>query len=478
MEMEEINANAESASLKQTLKSSPTEMEVHTAYTRPITLGQGEVSNDYHQLEIPAGPIAVYRFEAEVVEKDADGNYIPVPSYDAYLHHHVVASTHESSAYMKDKHTPMKAQMGNHAIGFGAGTECRGTPQEFFDPYAFVTAEGEDSWIANVHIINTRGMDEKNTGHCLECPCTEDNTPEDLFDPKGSSWDKCNVDLVEEENDSCFPETYKGGLRCCENGQHCLMQDSLDAEADNATYYLRYKIHYSVFASHIRPLYLAGCCDATGNLDKAGAIEYDIEVCNEEKHPGCVHTLSTTQTLDSQGSAVFGAFGNNADETHVDREVDVVYMVGHQHRGGLGITLHDEDDNEICHSTPTYGSGHDAGDEEGYIVAMSTCTFDPPLRMHTSDLIRITALYDNTKAHTGVMSLFYIAMTDVLSDDLAIDVRPYNAEPSFMLARPSSGKASFSSVSIIFVGIAVAVGLLLKKRLNNQYENLPTEYNV
>eukprot|EP01083_Nonionella_stella_P127274 385583_1 len=44
---------------------------------------------------------------------------------------------------------------------------------------------------------------------------------------------------------------------------------------------------------------------------------------------------------------------------------------------------------------------------------MSSCTFDPPLRMKTTDNIRVVGRYNSSEAHTGVMSLFYIALADV-----------------------------------------------------------------
>ncbi|OQR96117.1 hypothetical protein THRCLA_07372, partial [Thraustotheca clavata] len=147
----------------------------YTAYTQPIILDQGGVSNAFHVLKIPKGPIAVYRFAGDIVEIAADGTVIPTPTYDAYLHHHVVGSRHKHYEDQKGKWTPMKPEGMYRGVGFGAGTETRGTPQEFYHPYAFLTAEGEDEWIANVHIINTRQMAPEKAHRCLECPCTSED---------------------------------------------------------------------------------------------------------------------------------------------------------------------------------------------------------------------------------------------------------------------------------------------------------------
>ena len=82
----------------------------YTALTPPVTLSQGQVTNTFHRLSIPKGPIAVYRFQAEVVEKDATGSVVPVPTYDAYLHHHVVGSTHKQYDAMKSRHCSVRAE--------------------------------------------------------------------------------------------------------------------------------------------------------------------------------------------------------------------------------------------------------------------------------------------------------------------------------------------------------------------------------
>ncbi|POM79327.1 Hypothetical protein PHPALM_3043, partial [Phytophthora palmivora] len=90
----------------------------YTALTPPLSLHQGEVTNSFHHLQIPKGPIAVYRFEADVVEKDANGNVVPVPTYDAYLHHHVFGSTHKQYDAMKSRWAPMKPKNFSRSVAF------------------------------------------------------------------------------------------------------------------------------------------------------------------------------------------------------------------------------------------------------------------------------------------------------------------------------------------------------------------------
>lgn len=415
----------------------PSNVETITRLTAPLPLRPGEVTNTYHKLPIPPGPIAIYEFKADVVEKDSDGNVVPTPLSDAYLHHHVVLSEHEAHKHQKHWWSPMKPERANRGVGFGAGTESRGTPQKFYHPFAFTTVEGEDELVANVHVINTRDMPAKDARRCLECPCTSS----DVFASNGTilgsvasrrqHWDRCNAELLDEDNTACRPDTYYGGLVCCEDGEFCLDEYDPDAEAYDgvkeasgpvSTFYLRYTLTYAKATEENRPLYLAACCDASGNDTSSGNIEYDIpKLCDEwdsldgeEDGDSCVHELSTVQMLHGTTSVPFGLDGLDGKAAGGGEEVDVVYMVGHLHRGGIDVTASDAVTGEvICKSLPSYGTGNEIGNEKGYINGMSTCVFDPPRRMRTTDPIRITSSYDAREAHTGVMSLFYIAIADV-----------------------------------------------------------------
>ena len=444
-----------------------TEPLVFAALTKPLPLFPGEVTNTWHTLNIPKGPIAISEFAADIVEIDpVTGEIVPVPLSDAYLHHHVVYSKHKFYEHQKHWWSPMKPPEANvnRGVGFGAGTESRGTKQEFPFPYRFTTVQGEDELVANVHVINTREMPLKQAHRCLECPCTmedrvgmEPDTEEEDEDkeqgwfhwrhkkkqpPSNSkkdnttllesvihrrrNWTRCNTELMEEQNSACFPELYYGGLICCEHGEFCLddcyISQTQLKEADNSTqsvYYLRYNLTYTPMTPDVKPLYLAACCDASGNETSPGNVEYDIPKCSDDDDD-CIHTLETIQSL--HGASKTG-FGTSAAEQEVDQYVDVVYMVGHLHRGGVSMSAYLEKNKTLlCESFPEYGKGKpgEIGDEPGYINAMSTCTFDPPLRMKTTDKIRVVGKYNSSEAHTGVMSLFYIAISDVVSEGSAI----------------------------------------------------------
>lgn len=396
-----------------------------TALSKPLPLYPGEVTNTWHHIEIPNGPIAISEFSADIVEKDGDGELVAVPLSEAYLHHHVV--------YSSDKRYKTTEKKG---VGFGAGTESRGSRQIFPYPYRFTTLPDEDEFVANIHVINTRSLTPDQAYHCAECPCTQEDYVKE--GERKKDGDLCNAQLQDESNPSCYPEMYAGGLHCCHHGEFCLDEYYIpetniplankttkertpnpELNATQSVFYLRYTLSYQPLTeqdtAQIHPLYLAACCDATGDLTSNGNIEYDIQPCtNTDGEDECVHTLTTTQQLDGSSSA--GPFAPNANEDK-EKWVDVVYMVGHLHRSGISMDLYyAENDTLVCQSLPRYGNGsvNEIDNEPHYINAMNSCTFDPPLRMKTTTPLKIVGKYNSTLHHTGVMSLFYIALADVL----------------------------------------------------------------
>ena len=112
----------------------------------------------------------------------------------------------------------------------------------------------------------------------------------------------------------------------------------------------------------------------------------------------------------------------------IPRDMNVVFAAGHQHIGGINTTLSFGKDSgslkPLCTSVPKYGSTQGkAGDEKGYVTALSTCT---PANSPSNpagkkgDVVRVDSLYNvdpadprsfDKGAHYGVMSLFYIAVT-------------------------------------------------------------------
>ena len=112
-----------------------------------------------------------------------------------------------------------------------------------------------------------------------------------------------------------------------------------------------------------------------------GNIEFDVPLCTPGVAPeDCIWEMTSTQFFDLMPNY---HSDKKAEKEDVDPKapVDLVYAVGHLHVGGLSLDLYDDETGElICHSEPTYGTSAAAGDEEGYLVGMSECVFDPPLR--------------------------------------------------------------------------------------------------
>lgn len=74
-----------------------------------------------------------------------------------------------------------------------------------------------------------------------------------------------------------------------------------------------------------------------------------------------------------------------------------------------------QDERTICSSTPTYGNGNEAGNEDGYIVGMSTCYPEPgSIKINDGETLVLESNYSSSQKHTGVMGLFYILVAEQL----------------------------------------------------------------
>lgn len=68
----------------------------------------------------------------------------------------------------------------------------------------------------------------------------------------------------------------------------------------------------------------------------------------------------------------------------------------------------------LCTSTPKYGSGKEAGNERGYLVAISVCYPKPgSIKIKDNEILTLESIYVN-KFRTGAMGHFYIYLTEQL----------------------------------------------------------------
>lgn len=355
----------------------------------PFILGPGQVQNKvYLSIDFPKGHIAIKGFDAEVV--DEEGNSIPL--YETYLHHWVAnrfyrkvpLTEEQTKAQTKRLHSSNYIFAGNdgicqnHSLGqyFGLGSETRHTSTFIPDPYGIVVGdpkqipEGyEESWMLNVHAIDTRGV--VNSLGCTECRC-------DLYN------------VTKDEYDRPLRENYIGGLYCCYDGTQCRLNEGF--QGDKRTLYLEYTVYWMNWDESIVPVrtYLL---DVTESYNGGCQVEFDVPPCSADSLPSeCIYTREAHMVIPRGG--------------------DVIYAVAHQHTGGVGSVLYGQDGREICSSLPIYGQGREPGNETGYVVGMSTCYPEPGSVKIYNETLKLQSKYSNEVRHTGVMNLFYLLIAD------------------------------------------------------------------
>ncbi|XP_073225596.1 uncharacterized protein [Cicer arietinum] len=112
---------------------------------------------------------------------------------------------------------------------------------------------------------------------------------------------------------------------------------------------------------------------------------------------------------------------NSGDPFHVqkanipmDKGSYLIYGTAHMHSGVVNATLYAQDGRELCTSTPTYGTGKEAGNEEGYAVGMSVCYPKPgSIKINDGEIVTIESRYKN-EFLTGAMGHMYIYLADRL----------------------------------------------------------------
>jgi hypothetical protein len=140
-------------------------------------------------------------------------------------------------------------------------------------------------------------------------------------------------------------------------------------------------------------------------------------------------------------------------------------MNGHQHIGGRNIRLINTTagarDAVVCESVPTYGTQRGVvGNEKGFIVKISHCEFDPPLRLAAGQSYVLRSEYgadmDNfapaafPPPYQGVMG--YMSMIFTLSEDTELGVfsmsgtRTMASERTALMAAGGGGNTGFCVV--------------------------------
>ena len=423
--------------------------------SRPIYLKYGEVHNTIQDpirlpedlvREFASKPMAIVDYSVDIVDKEGTR----VPLYDGYNHHYALGIGGYEALnwyYKKHKNDPyggyelnatqvptMRTFMDDMRalsldvsrrgrrraanFGGGSGAEERGTSHLLPAPFAHVVDKPE-ALIPLIHLINTKAPDRRpgdGYSKLLECPCT----PQRRFDESTGHIDgkppvppfSCNSKFEDEGNPSCSFDAYEGGFRCCEHGVFLLDTSVHDVSKEETTeFFFKFDFEFLELEPETRQVRPPACCDVTSNRTVGGNIEFDVPACSEGVDPeDCVYEMSSSQTIDMMPN-----YHHKTEHLDVDpREVvELVYAVGHLHVGGLSLDLYDDDSGELlCHSVPKYGATEAAGDEEGYVVGMSSCTFDPPIKMTRDTVVRTVSRYNNTVGHHGVMALWLMQVSD------------------------------------------------------------------
>ncbi|KAL3917907.1 MAG: hypothetical protein SGPRY_006216 [Prymnesium sp.] len=410
--------------------------------------------------------MAVSAFELDIVRIDSEGEEVPVPLYDHYLHHYIleVGSTHA----MKTLHaarlqpgTALRHMGGFHRLkeisglglgdfvyfGGASGAEYRHNPHKYQPPYRMVLRQ-PSLWAPLLHMINTGNSTRAYGGTpspLLQCPCTpqrvfnisagtiDGHRPDPPFggcDRKfdhDNPWAPCalimNLITSHYVTDrlspplspiSCSLSTYMGGWRCCGDGvflidtDRCAKQGCTDLARSEVVF--KATFHYDAVSVEeigrsVKPLEPAGCCDVTSDSMRVGNIEYDVLPCA----PGtpvekCVDVQTTVQPVQIYNSRADG-----------DVLVDLAFAAPHLHVTALSLELQDAETNRtLCkvNSTPNggilYGGSMDAGDENNYLTGLRPCVWagGSAPRFPRRHKLRTIAVYNASKRQTGVMSLW------------------------------------------------------------------------
>jgi hypothetical protein len=268
------------------------------------------------------------------------------------------------------------------SVGWGVGSETRHLDLSLPAPYGMVTGdpasipEGyEESWILNIHAIDTRGAVDAVS--CLECLCSSYNV---TVDSRGNP----------------LAEGYRGGLNCCYDGVHCAVKEN--EAMPPRKLYLRYTVTWVDMDESVIPVrqYFLDATDPRTSLYEQPQckVEYEVFGCNKDAGiNNCVDQRHAIAALPKGG--------------------EMIKVTLHQHLGGMGAVLYNKDGIVLCKSDPIYGKGTQAGDEAGYVVGMTDCTPEPgSIYIDDWELLHFDAYYSSEHAHTGVMSLFGLTVAD------------------------------------------------------------------
>ncbi|KAK7247411.1 hypothetical protein RIF29_42294 [Crotalaria pallida] len=356
------------------------EVKSKTFLSQTLVSEPGLVHNKYfYDAEFPKGHVAIRSFDVELVDEKLN----PVPLHEVYVHHWTATRYFQNNGMFPNNKTRIfKRNSGpceNLTMPYywGLGGESRGVISDIPEPYGIEVGNPselpkgyDEKWVLNVMTIDTRGAIDK--FGCTECRC-------DLFDGPKSN----------------FTKEYKGGVKCCVDNTRCKLIKGFQGPKKILRF--RYTIKWVEWDQHQVPVRIH-VIDVTDNVVKNGSqalhhcqLEYSIFPENY----GPVNVKKANISIGKGGYLIYGA--------------------AHQHAGSVGATLYGQDGRVLCTSTPKYGKGKEAGNEKGYVVAMSECLPKPgSVKINDNEILTMESRYQN-KFLTGLMGHFYILVAEKLA---------------------------------------------------------------
>jgi len=191
--------------------------------------------------------------------------------------------------------------------------------------------------------------------------------------------------------------------------KECKTPDCAEKLVDEV--YMKFTFHYEDANDNTRQMEGAACCDVTSSGQGDENIEHDVTKCAEGTPPEeFVFIAESVQPIAEFGRRPWS-------KPKASDLVDLVFAAPHLHWAGNSLELFDHETNKtLCavHRTPDnsggimYGTGSEAGNENGYMTGLTPCTWgggDAP-RFRRDHKLRTRAVYNATTYHTGVMSLW------------------------------------------------------------------------
>ncbi|KAK7316768.1 hypothetical protein RJT34_00476 [Clitoria ternatea] len=359
-------------------------------------MGPGSVAvKNFVNIKFPRGHIGVKSFDVELVDEYENS----IPLYETYFHHWFAIRYFVNTAMLANPEPhldPSKGYIFKRNAGtcnsyilphyWGLGGESRGTSSHIPDPFAVELGnptetpdEYEEQWLFNIMVIDTRGVQDKRG--CAECRCDLFNLSKDFYN------------VTKDIHGQPLTTDYKGGLFCCQDNLQCKLRKGFQGPTRKV--FLRYKIRWVDWDEYQVPVKFY-ILDSTDKVRSNGS-----EIIHDCLAEYMIPASDGEDTLHVQKAKI-----------PIEKGGYLIYGTAHMHVGAVNATLYGQDERTLCTSTPIYGTGKKAGDEEGYVVGMSVCYPQPgSIKIHDGETLTLESRYKR-EFQTGAMGHFYIYLAE------------------------------------------------------------------